>query len=88
MRRLALFDLDGTLTRGDTFRGFVLKLLLAHPARWPRAPLLALPIAGFMLKQVDRGQLKGSFIHLLFAGLSRAQIEAFCAQLRRVGDYE
>jgi HAD superfamily hydrolase (TIGR01490 family) len=77
LRRLALFDLDGTLTRGDTFRGFVLKLLLARPARWPRAPLLALPIAGFILKLIDRGRLKGSFIHLLFAGMSRAEIDAF-----------
>lgn len=77
MRRLALFDLDGTLTRGDTFRGFVLKLLLAHPARWLRAPLLAFPIAGFMLKLVDRGQLKGAFLHLLFAGMGRAEVEAF-----------
>jgi phosphatidylglycerophosphatase C len=71
VRRLALFDLDGTLTRADTFRGFVLRLLLAHPARWPRAPLLALPIAAFMLKRIDRGQLKGSFMRLLFGGMSR-----------------
>jgi phosphatidylglycerophosphatase C len=77
LRRLALFDLDGTLTRGDTFRGFVLKLLLAHPARWLRAPLLAFPIAGFMLKLLDRGRLKGSFIHLLFGGMRRGEIEAF-----------
>jgi phosphatidylglycerophosphatase C len=77
LRRLALFDLDGTLTRGDTFRGFVLKLLLLHPGRWPRAPLLALPIAGFILKLIDRGTLKGSFMRLLFAGMPRAQIDAF-----------
>jgi phosphatidylglycerophosphatase C len=77
LRRLALFDLDGTLTRGDTFRGFVSKLLLARPARWWRAPLLAFPIAGFLLRRVDRGQLKGSFIHLLFAGMGRAEIDAF-----------
>jgi phosphatidylglycerophosphatase C len=77
VRRLALFDLDGTLTRADTFRGFVLRLLLAHPARWPRAPLLALPIAAFILKRIDRGQLKGAFMRLLFGGMSRATIEAF-----------
>jgi phosphatidylglycerophosphatase C len=77
LRRLALFDLDGTLTRGDTFRGFVLKLLLLHPGRWPRAPLLALPIAGFILKLIDRGTLKGSFMRLLFAGMPRARIDAF-----------
>jgi phosphatidylglycerophosphatase C len=77
LRRLALFDLDGTLTRGDTYRGFVLKLLLAHPARWLRAPLLVVPIAGFMLGLVDRGQLKGSIIHLLFAGMGRPRVDDF-----------
>jgi phosphatidylglycerophosphatase C len=77
VRRLALFDLDGTLTRADTFRGFVLRLLLVHPARWPRAPLLALPIAAFILKRIDRGQLKGRFMRLLFGGMSREVIAAF-----------
>lgn len=77
MRRLALFDLDGTLTRGDTFRGFVLGMLKARPSRLPRLALLAFPVAGFILKQLDRGALKGSFIHLLFGGMARAQVDAF-----------
>jgi phosphatidylglycerophosphatase C len=77
VRRLALFDLDGTLTRADTFRGFVLRLLLAHPLRWPRAALLSLPIAAYILKRIDRGQLKGSFMRLLFKGMSRSEIDGF-----------
>lgn len=77
MRRLALFDLDGTLTRDDTFRGFVLKLLLGKPARWPRALLLIFPLAAFALGRIDRGRLKGSFVRLLFAGMSRGEIDAF-----------
>jgi phosphatidylglycerophosphatase C len=76
-RRLALFDLDGTITRGDTYRGFVLGLLVRRPARWLRAPLLAIPIAGYVLRFIDRGTLKGSILWLLFGGLSRTDVGAF-----------
>ena len=74
--RLALFDLDGTLTRGDTFRWFVWQLLLAHPARWPRALLLPLPLASYVLGSLDRGGLKGAILRLLFGGLPRRHVAA------------
>jgi phosphatidylglycerophosphatase C len=77
LRRLALFDLDGTLTRHDTFKQFVVELLLKRPARWPRTLLLPFPVAGFVLRLIDRGTLKGSFIRLLFGGMARAQIDSF-----------
>jgi len=77
VQRLALFDLDGTLTRGDTYQGFVRRLLALHPARWPRALLLPLPIAAFALGLIDRGSLKGAILRLLFKGMSRAHIAAF-----------
>lgn len=77
MPRLALFDLDGTLTRGDTYRGFVLELLAAHPARWPRALLLPLLAAGYALRVLDRGALKGAILRLLFAGLPRDTVQVF-----------
>ncbi len=75
--RLALFDLDGTLTRSDTYRGFVLELLARHPARWLRALLLPLPLAAFVLGRIDRGALKGAILRILFAGMTREQIGAF-----------
>jgi phosphatidylglycerophosphatase C len=74
-RRLALFDLDGTLTRRDTFGPFVLGLLLRRPARWLRVPLLLVPLLGYLAGRLDRGGLKGAILHLLFAGLPRAVIE-------------
>lgn len=79
-RRLALFDLDGTLSRRDTFVPFVLGLLARQPARWIRVPLLLLPLLGYASGRVDRGGLKGAILHWLFAGLPRATVEAWAAR--------
>ncbi|HXC57710.1 MAG TPA: HAD-IB family phosphatase [Steroidobacteraceae bacterium] len=79
-RRLAVFDLDGTLSRADTFGPFVLGLLRRHPARVLRVPLLLLPVIGYVLRLMDRGGLKGAILHVLFAGLSRAEVGQFARQ--------
>lgn len=75
MRRLALFDLDGTLTRHDTYFPFVTGLLLRQPARWIRFPVLLVPVLGYLFGRLDRGGLKGAILHVLFAGLPRSVIE-------------
>lgn len=87
-QRLAVFDLDGTLTRADTFGPFVLGLLARHPLRLLRLPLLVMPVAGYFFKTVDRGALKGSVMHLLFSGLRREAIDAWAHEFSRktVGD--
>ena len=74
-----MFDLDGTLTRRDSFVPFVLGLLARHPLRWLRVPLLAFPGIGYLLRFVDRGQLKGAIVHLLFSGFPRQDIAAWAA---------
>jgi phosphatidylglycerophosphatase C len=76
-RRLAIFDLDGTLSRHDTFIPFVLGLLGRQPARWPRVVLLLLPAAGFVLRRLDRGGLKGAILHCLFRGMPRETVDAW-----------
>lgn len=76
-RRLAVFDLDGTLTRADSFGPFVLGLLREHPLRALRLPLLFFPALGYLLRIVDRGGLKSAIIRLLFGGMPRAAMEAF-----------
>lgn len=84
-RRLAVFDLDGTLSRRDTFGPFVLGLLRAHPARWPRVVLLPFPVLAFALRRMDRGALKGRILQLLFGGLPRRAVEEHArAYARRV----
>ena len=76
-RRLAIFDLDGTLSRHDTYIPFVLGLLGRHPARWPRVALLLIPALGYLLRRLDRGGLKGAILHCLFRNLPRETIEAW-----------
>ncbi len=74
-RRIALFDLDGTLARHDTFVPFVLGLLLRRPGRWVRTPLLLALGLRYALGRLDRGGLKGAILHSLFAGLPRAVVD-------------
>lgn len=79
-RRLALFDLDGTLSRRDTFFPFVLGLLARMPARWLRVPLLVVPLLRYLSGGLDRGGLKGAVLHGLFAGVPRERIERWAEQ--------
>ena len=79
-RRLALFDLDGTLSRRDTFFPFVLGLLARMPQRWLRVPLLLVPLVRYLAGALDRGGLKGAVLHGLFAGAPRDRITGWAAQ--------
>lgn len=78
--RLALFDLDGTLTREDTYRQYVVRLLLEHPARWPRALGMPVLLAAYVFRILDRGGVKGAILRLLFGGMSRTTIAEFNAR--------
>jgi phosphatidylglycerophosphatase C len=75
-----LFDLDGTLSRRDTYLPFVLGLLARSPARWIRVPLLLVPVTGYLLRLIDRGALKGMVLRVLFAGMARTRIAAWAGR--------
>lgn len=79
-RRLAIFDLDGTLSRHDTYFPFVMGLLRRHPSRWPRIVLLLIPAVAYLLQRLDRGGLKGAILHCLFDNLPRETIDAWARQ--------
>lgn len=83
-RRLAVFDLDGTLTRADSFGPFVLGLLREHPLRVLRLPLLCVPLAGYLLRLTNRGGLKSAVLRLLFGGLTRAALDDFADRYARI----
>ena len=76
--RLAIFDLDGTITRHDTLAPYVLGFLLRRrPWRLP-ALLLVLPaLCGHALGLIDRGGLKSAFIRAALGGCRRETLEAW-----------
>ena len=71
---LAVFDLDGTITRRDTLAPFLWGFLWRRPWRWPRLPLV-LPAAARYLMDRDRGALKGAVLHAALGGATRSSIE-------------
>lgn len=88
---LAIFDLDGTITRHDTLWPFIRGFLCRNPARWWRlAPCLG-PLTRYVCGPRDRGVLKGAIIRLTLGGVSRAALAEwsaeFTARLLRSGLY-
>lgn len=78
MAGLAIFDLDGTITRSDTLQHYLAGFLLRRrPARLWRLPLCLLPLLRFCVDGADRGRLKSGVIRLLLGGLPRAELESW-----------
>jgi HAD superfamily hydrolase (TIGR01490 family) len=88
--RLAVFDLDGTITRHDTLVSYVLGFMIRRsPWRLP-ALLLVLPAAlRYAIGSIDRGGLKSAFIRAGLAGCRRNELDIwsgkFVARLLRRG---
>jgi phosphatidylglycerophosphatase C len=77
--KLAIFDLDGTITRHDTLIQFILGYLKSRPWRL-FGFLLAMPaVLLYLVRVIDRGALKGSVIHWTLGGSSRADLDAWSA---------
>ncbi|HEV7263343.1 MAG TPA: HAD-IB family hydrolase [Falsiroseomonas sp.] len=73
---VAVFDLDGTLTRRDLYLAFLaLALRRLGPARPLRAAALPLLSARFMLRGIDNDRLKIAFLDAILGGRSRAAME-------------
>lgn len=79
-RAVALFDLDGTLTRHDTLLPFLAGYLAQHPTRLVRLWRLVPALLRYALGGRDRGRLKSHAIRAVMGGDARASIEAWAAQ--------
>ena len=77
--RVAVFDLDGTITGRDTFRRFLISALLCSPARWARAPLLAWAVGLFALRLRDNHWLKAFFLRHIVGGQPTARVARLAA---------
>ncbi len=77
--RLAVFDLDGTITRDDTFVRYLRGWLVRHPERrdaWRALRALAQFLAGGR----DRGRLKSDLLRVYLGGAERGQVESWSAE--------
>ena len=90
-RAVAVFDLDGTITRFDTLGPFLVACLARRPLRLARLPLVLPALLSYAANR-DRGALKGSLLHAMLGGLPRAWLAlrsvAFVRWLLRRGLYE
>ena len=77
--QLAVFDLDGTITRRDTLLPYV----LGFPMSTPRKSWGVLVFLGtlflFLTGKRDHGQVKSAFIRSTLGGQTRARIDAWTA---------
>jgi phosphatidylglycerophosphatase C len=72
--QLAVFDLDGTITRKDTLLPYVAGYLNRQPWRWPEILRVTPTVFSFTLGKSDHGQVKASLIKSTLGGATRAQI--------------
>lgn len=72
--RLALFDLDGTITVRDTYAAYLAGYFLRHPVRWPAAPALVAAVLQFRSGRRDNIWLKERFLVRVLGGATRGEI--------------
>ncbi|MDE2449486.1 MAG: HAD-IB family phosphatase [Gammaproteobacteria bacterium] len=78
--RVAIFDLDGTITRHDTLVPYALGFLVRkRPWRLPALLLVAPVLLAYAVGLVDRGGLKAAFIRASLGGCRRENIERWTA---------
>jgi phosphatidylglycerophosphatase C len=71
---VAIFDLDGTIARGDTYLGFLLHVLRRRPRRVIRLVGLPLAVARFGLGRLSNAQLKSIFLTAIVGGSGREEL--------------
>lgn len=81
--RVALFDLDGTLTWRDTFLPYVAGYWLRDPRRWARAWRALPALAIYLFGGRDRGALKARMIRIAMGGADRDAVRAWTAAFVR-----
>ena len=75
VRRVAIFDLDGTLTWRDTFVDFLLGYVRRRPWRALRLWRLPPALIGYLAGGRDRGLLKQRLIQIFMRGDARTAID-------------
>ena len=74
---VAVFDLDGTLTRHDTYIPYLIGFLIRHPWRIFRLWKLPWYIALYTFGKVNNSDLKQQFLLSFLGGVKREQISTW-----------
>jgi haloacid dehalogenase-like hydrolase len=74
---VALFDLDGTITRRGTYISYLLGFLARHPERWPRAAPLPLAVVCHLACWRDITWLKTTLLRAVLGGVPRSRLESW-----------
>jgi phosphatidylglycerophosphatase C len=89
MRTAAIFDLDGTITRRDTYLEFLLRMLMRMPEKWPRVYSLGLAVCRHKAGFKDNTWLKEEFLRVILGGMAQDVLEQhgerFAAAVMRTG---
>ncbi|MEQ9449052.1 MAG: HAD-IB family hydrolase [Rhodospirillaceae bacterium] len=75
--RIAIFDLDRTITRAGTYTPFLLSSARATPSRYMRIPTALTYMGAYAAKRISRAALKAHMLDLFIAGATRAQVEVW-----------
>ena len=75
--RLVVFDLDGTITRSDTLLPYVAGYLARTPWRLLRLLGVVPALILYLLRRIDRGELKAALMRRTLGGESRAALDAW-----------
>jgi phosphatidylglycerophosphatase C len=76
-RGVVIFDLDGTLTRRDSYVPYLAGFLLRHPRRLLHILPLPWVVLKYGLGRVTNTDLKQHFLHAVFGGASRREVESW-----------
>lgn len=81
--RLIVFDLDGTITRHDTYVRFLLYVIRRRPGKLVRLPVLAVDVLRHKLGMRNNTWLKKRFLGALLSGHDRETINLWARQFSR-----
>jgi phosphatidylglycerophosphatase C len=76
-RSVVIFDLDGTLTRRDSYVAYLAGFLFRHPRRLPRILPLMWAVLKYALKRLDHTELKQQFLQAVLGGASRRDVDVW-----------
>jgi phosphatidylglycerophosphatase C len=78
--QLAVFDLDGTITRRDTLLPYVMGFPMSTPRKLFGLIIFCGTVVLFVLGLRDEGQVKSAFIRSTLRGRTRSQVQAWTAE--------